>query len=78
MRKTPIRTSPEHEVADARAILAAEANRLASLGDRFLVEARPEVAGPFLSAAGTLASAVWSIPDDLADHPAISRGTETR
>lgn len=63
---------------DARTILADEANRLASIGDRFLAEARPEVAGPFLSAAGTLASAVWSVPDDLADHPAISRVTEMR
>lgn len=63
---------------DARTVLADEANRLASIGDRFLAEARPEVAGPFLSAAGTLASAVWSIPEDLADRVYISRGTETR
>ncbi|MBO9706116.1 MAG: hypothetical protein J7474_11490 [Arthrobacter sp.] len=78
MRKTPLRARPEHEVPDARAVLAAEANSLAGLGDRFLAEGRPEVAGPFLSAAGILASAVWSIADDLADHPAISRGAETR
>lgn|GEM_PF-6339074 len=54
---------------DARTLLADTANQLAVLGERFMNEARPEVAGPFLSAAGILASAVWAVPADEPTGP---------